>query len=58
MTDSDSLLDKIDLHLRQLPPHMKERVTVVLLVRARDEIARLRDTLQQTILDFTMPPYS
>ena len=33
---------EIDAHLRQLAPHMKERVTPVLLVRAREEIERLR----------------
>lgn len=35
------LVDRIDAHLKQLPPHMMQRKGVVLLREARDELARL-----------------
>ena len=44
MNDPDPLLllTAIDNHLRQLAPHMRERATPMLLVRARNEIERLQ----------------
>ena len=44
------VLDKIDVHLRQLSPHMMGRDEVVLLREARDEIERLRFVFRVNIL--------